>query len=447
MEILNSIWRVFTTENEMMANLLIIPCGFIEVTVIMLLFTKILNINYTKKQGFCYIFIFSIIVNSLLFLVPKPLNTSLNVLSCIILIKLIFKVNIFKAILADIIPNIIFVIISIIVHNIFIAVFNLPTTLLATIPIYKIGFSLTTYLIVYIIYLLMKRFDISISILDDFKIKDNLILIINFAIGIVVIAIQSCISFLYSDKVPFIVILINLSTLVIYFVITLYSLSRTNKLELTQQDLEQSKEYNKTLEILHDNVRCFKHDFNNIITTIGGYVQSEDLNGLKKYYSNLQTDCEKINNLNILNPSTINEPAIYSLLTNKYHQAESKGIKVNLEVFIDLKSLRMKVYEFTRILGILLDNAIEAANECDEKIINIAIRKDFHSDRQLLIIENTYKDKDIDTEKIYDKGYSTKEHNTGIGLWEVRQILKKNNNLNLFTSKNEKFFSQQLEIY
>ncbi len=447
MEILNSIWSVLTTQNEIMTNILFIPFGFIEATLIMLLFTSLLNITFTKKQGIYYVVLFNIVGSLLLFLVPKPINSFLNVLSCYFLILLVFKVKPFKAILAEIIPNIIFVIVGVLIHNIFITTSGLSTTLLATVPIYKISYSLITYLIVYIIYILLKHFKINISILDTFKRKDNLVLTINFIIGIIVISIQAGISFLYSGKIPFTVILINLSTLIIYFVITLYSLSRTNKLELTQQDLEQSKEYNKTLEILHDNVRCFKHDFNNIITTIGGYVQSEDLNGLKKYYSNLQTDCEKINNLNILNPSTINEPAVYSLLTNKYHQAENKGIKVNLEIFIDLRQLRMKIYEFTRILGILLDNAVEAANECDEKIINIAIRKDFHSDRQLLIIENTYKDKDIDTEKIYDKGYSTKENNTGIGLWEVRQILKKNNNLNLFTSKTEKFFSQQLEIY
>ena len=67
--------------------------------------------------------------------------------------------------------------------------------------------------------------------------------------------------------------------------------------------------------------------------------------------------------------------------------------------------------------------------------------------RQLLIVENTYKEKDIDTEKIFEKGYSTKEGNTGLGLWEVRQILLKNTNLNLFTSKDAKYFKQQLEIY
>ena len=67
--------------------------------------------------------------------------------------------------------------------------------------------------------------------------------------------------------------------------------------------------------------------------------------------------------------------------------------------------------------------------------------------RQIVIIQNTYNNKDIDTEKIYDKAYTTKENNTGLGLWEVRKILSKNNNLNLFTSKTTQFFSQQLEIY
>ena len=48
---------------------------------------------------------------------------------------------------------------------------------------------------------------------------------------------------------------------------------------------------------------------------------------------------------------------------------------MNINVFIDLNKLNMKIYEFTRILGILLDNAIEATAECNEKIINVIIRK------------------------------------------------------------------------
>ena len=67
--------------------------------------------------------------------------------------------------------------------------------------------------------------------------------------------------------------------------------------------------------------------------------------------------------------------------------------------------------------------------------------------RQLVIIENTYKDKNIDTFKIFEKAYTTKPNNTGLGLWEVNKILKKHDNLAIFTSKDDELFKQQLEIY
>lgn len=135
------------------------------------------------------------------------------------------------------------------------------------------------------------------------------------------------------------------------------------------------------------------------------------------------------------------------MLTSKYHEADSKDIKVNMTFLLDLNTLNMKIYEFARILGILLDNAIEASTECDEKIINITFRNDTKNRRQLITIENTYSNKEVDTEMIFEKGISEKENHTGLGLWEVRKIIKKNNNSNLFTSKTDKFFSQQLELY
>lgn len=136
------------------------------------------------------------------------------------------------------------------------------------------------------------------------------------------------------------------------------------------------------------------------------------MNGLKNYYSQLLEDCQRVNNLSTLSPDVVNEPAIYNLLTNKYHLADEKGISIHLEVFIDLTTLNIRIYEFTKILGILMDNAIEAASECEEKLINVTIRKDSNQSRQLLIIENTYLDKNVDTEKIYEKGFSSKPNNT-----------------------------------
>ncbi len=114
---------------------------------------------------------------------------------------------------------------------------------------------------------------------------------------------------------------------------------------------------------------------------------------------------------------------------------------------LDLNTLKMKIYEFARILGILLDNAIEASKECEDKIINITFRNDTKNNRQLIIIENTYNNKDVNTEEIFNKGFSGKDGHTGLGLFEVRKIIKKNKNSNLYTSKTDKFFSQQIELY
>ena len=107
----------------------------------------------------------------------------------------------------------------------------------------------------------------------------------------------------------------------------------------------------------------------------------------------------------------------------------------------------MKIYDFTRILGILLDNAMDAAVECNRKIINVTFRKDMSNNMILVIIQNTYNNKDVNTEEIYQKGITSKENHSGLGLWKVRQILMHNNNLNLFTTKNDEFFTQQFEIY
>ena len=168
---------------------------------------------------------------------------------------------------------------------------------------------------------------------------------------------------------------------------------------------------------------------------------------MKNYYKQLENECEKVNNLYILNPEIINNPGIYSLLTNKYHKAEKQDVKLNISVLMDLNTINMKIYDFTKILGILLDNSIDAASTCEEKIVNVIFREDDKNKRQLLIIENTYSDKNVDINKIFDKGVTGKEYHTGLGLWEIRKILKRNNNLNLYTTKNDKYFTQQFEIY
>ena len=248
------------------------------------------------------------------------------------------------------------------------------------------------------------------------------------------------------------VVIANIVIILTNFIFTIICFSRTIRLEIVTQDLEQEKLYNKTLSLLYDNIRGFKHDFSNIIQSIGGYISTNNIESLKNYYNSLLEDCQMVNNLSILSPEIINNPAVLSLLTYKYYKSEELGIKVNLEIFLDLQNLNTNIYEFTRILGILLDNAIEAASLSVEKNINIVFRRDIKSKKDLFIIENTYSNKDVNIEEIFEKGITSKKNekdikNHGLGLWEVRKFISKTNNLNLYTTKNDEFFKQQLEVY
>ncbi len=446
MELLQTIWTALTIENVMLIKILSIPMTIIEIIVTTLLFTSILNIKSSIKQKFIYTLTFSIVAIISMLFIPTPFNTFINVIACPILVYSIFKTNILKAILAEIIPYITFFIVSYILMTAF------PSNAILNIPIYKLCFSLIMYLLIYLIYLISKNINFSLLLNNNLTNKKKYSnILVCLLIGTTTIFIQAYILGIYKDVLPLTLTFSSLSALLIYFLFSLYSLSRTNKLEITTENLEEERLYNKTLTILYDNIRGFKHDFNNIVQAIGGYISTNNMEGLKDYYSDLMDDCKKVNNLALLNPELINNPAVYSLLTSKYHKATDLGITINFEIFLDLKTLNIKTYDLTRILGILLDNAIEACSKCNEKNICITIRKDNKSNRQLFIIENTYSNKNVDTDRIFEKGYTSKIEddgkNHGLGLWEVRQILNKNNNLNLFTTKSNRLFKQQLEIY
>ena len=63
--------------------------------------------------------------------------------------------------------------------------------------------------------------------------------------------------------------LLSFIILISYFAISIYSLTNMAKLEVATQELESAEAFNKSLSTLHDNVRGFKHDFDNIVSTIG----------------------------------------------------------------------------------------------------------------------------------------------------------------------------------
>ncbi len=447
MEIWNNIWTALSTPNEGLVNILSIPFSLIEAYLSVLLFSTILNIDINKKQKILYILFTFLVGQITLNFIPSPFNTIVNYILFFIIIYFTFKIGILKSLVSVIIPTMITVLIGTLTLNPFAKIIHLDFDIARLIPIYRISYVTINYIIMLLIILFLKNKNIYLNILEEFDKKTKFILIVSFLLGLFVLILQILITAYYTNELPIIISFLSFISLISFIVMSIYTITRVVKLNLTTKQLANAEEYNKTLQILHDNVRCFKHDYDNTVATIGGYIRTNDMEGLKKYYKELEEDVIKVSSLYILNPNIINDPGIYSLLATKYHIAEELNIKMNLTVLLDLSTINMKIYEFTKILGILLDNSIDACKECEEKVINITFMNDEKNKRQLLIIENTYLDKNIDLDRIFEKGITSKENHTGLGLWEIRKILKRNNNLNLHTSKIDKYFKQQFEIY
>ena len=447
MEILNNIWTALSTENEIIIKFMAIPLDLLEGYLSLFLFSTALKINCNKFQKNIYVISMCIISLISMNFIPTPINTLINYIFLFFIIHKLFKLKTTKTILCMIIPFCTFAILNTLILNPIIKAFGIAPSLLNTVPLYRIVYLFILYILVLLIIFILKLKQKNINLIDNLTTYNKKIILINLLLGILTLIIQMIITAFYINILPLYITFLSSISLIFYFAISFYSLNQLIKLQKTKTNLENAESYNKTLSFLYDNVKGFKHDFDDIVNMIGGYIKTNDMNGLKNYYKDLEADYEKIKNIATLNPNLINNPGIYNLLVTKYKKANEYGIKITLEYFFDFEKLHMPIYQFSRILGILLDNAIEAASTSDEKEVAIRFRDSGSNKTQIIIVQNTYSNKNVDTKKIFEKGVTGKEEHMGMGLWEVSQIVKKNNNINLITTNDDKHFKQQLEIY
>ena len=249
---------------------------------------------------------------------------------------------------------------------------------------------------------------------------------------------------------PSTIYIIAIILIISYYSITIINIKKTIKLENEQNKVNELEGNNTRLMESFEDIRSFRHDMKNIMQGLGGYIQAKDMDGLTNMYNEFMSDCKEIQNTKDFEKLGNTNPAIYNLINNKYLEAKKDGININVGVYVDLNVLKIKTYELCRVLGILIDNAIEATKECDNKEISIKFIKDKYNNRNLVIIENPYKNTLLDLSKLKQKGFTTKKDKKrhGLGLWRVNRIVAKNDNLRLTTSKEDnKIFKQQLEIY
>lgn len=222
---------------------------------------------------------------------------------------------------------------------------------------------------------------------------------------------------------------------------------RTVERDKAQSELLLSEMHNKTMVGMVDGVRTLKHDYNNIMQALSGYVSTKQYDKLEEHIKKVLQECNVVNNFSVITPELFNEPAIYGIMGAKYFLAVDKDITVDLDVTCNFTKICFSMPELSRILGILLDNAMEAPEKAKQKYIRFEAKYDKRKNADVIKVINTYDTSiNIDLDKIYEKGVSSKKVKSGIGLWEVKKLVKKNKSSQIFATIEGGKFVQNLII-
>lgn len=233
---------------------------------------------------------------------------------------------------------------------------------------------------------------------------------------------------------------------IIILIFTFQTQKKENELKNQVAQHQQLTKYMENLENINKNMRAFKHDYMNILSTIRGFIIDDDMKKLRDFFEeqiltqehhrgNSIFEIGKLSNLLILE--------LKGLLYTKIIEANTKEIDVNVDIPYPVTSVSIDIIDLSRILGVFLDNAIEANSSITKRQINIAI---LHEEESVsIIIGNNCAPLSIPISRIDNAGITTKGADRGYGLNNVSLLLKIYPKVLLFTHYKNNYFEQRLE--
>ena len=214
--------------------------------------------------------------------------------------------------------------------------------------------------------------------------------------------------------------------------------------DLRYRDMER---YSRHIEELYKEVRSFRHDYTNLLTSLRLGIEEEDMEQIKEVYDSVLKDSsQKLqdNKYDLGRLVNIRDRALKSLLAGKFLKAREKDIVFNVEVPEEIQVESMSLLDFLTIVSILCDNAIEASAEASQPRVSIAFIK--NGAQETFIIENSIKEEGIDVSEIFSFGVSSKGEDRGVGLYTVMKIVESYPNASLNTICQDQVFRQVLTM-
>lgn len=303
-------------------------------------------------------------------------------------------------------------------------------------------------LLFFTIYLIVEKLNIA-RIYREFEYK-NFSFIQILGMTIIVLFIYDLLSYCLQtipvkSKEQFLIPLFLMFIMILTMIYYIQMVSLKDKKKYSDMLVKQQNLYIQDLEKIQQNMRTFKHDYKNMMSSI--YLQSKEGNmqeiesTISKLMDEFDEDIDKKMNLtNQLANIQINE--IKSLLYSKITEINRQHISLHMEVLYPVQTIKMNIMDACRVLGILLDNAIDEVKD-HEGDMNLVLSN--QEDAFRMIVENSLFH-DVDIEKIYQEGYSTKGTQRGMGLISLQKIIDKYSNVTIATQTVDNRFIQEITI-
>jgi len=241
--------------------------------------------------------------------------------------------------------------------------------------------------------------------------------------------------------------------MVLPFIVAVFVHSKSTKDSFNKmrekEERRNMQNHLRELEQQFTSIRKFKHDYQNILSSMETYISEDNLPGLKQYFfNNVKPTFETVTTGNFVFEalSKIDIPEIKSLLSAKIVMAQniSVDVETSFEAPDQINDVYIDSITLIRMLGIILDNAIEELDALRAGKLAIACFKDKES--VVFIVQNTCRNEIPTLQAIKESGFTTKDNHSGLGLHILEELQGTCPNISLTTTIDTDTFTQKLTI-
>lgn len=265
-------------------------------------------------------------------------------------------------------------------------------------------------------------------------------------------------AFICAERFPFLMQHINLANevfIILYgvmstliFLTMLFIKKKEFETREQQKEMKYLIEYSEQIEKNYTELLKFRHDYKNILISLEDYIQTNDMQGLQRYFYESIKATKTIfepNNFDSHSISNLKIKELKSIILSKLYVASQKGIEVKIVVPEAITHVDLPPVILIRMLGIILDNAIEESICIDAPKIELMIIKQENCHSFVLI--NQCKPNIPKLHELKRIHFTTKKGNQGLGLTTLDELVRSHENVFLETKIASEQFIQIITIH